>query len=499
MTFTELKILKQDTRQKISIVADIEDGKQYIKREIYSDKRDIYKTLLKIRHKSIPHIYAVEFEDSTVVIEEYIVGQTLSELMQEGQWFTKRQIDAIANQIVSALLELHKAQIIHRDIKPDNIIVDKSGHAWLIDYEIARFYRSEIRKDTETLGTVGYAPPEQFGMMPTDYKTDIYAFGATLIQLLEYSKIKGSLYRVAEKCKRLDPMQRYESMDKLKSALDRRWLRNPLVILLTLILLLTIGGIIFWNRFEYQTSTNNSENQISQEDTDNQTASGDVEKQRRGGYVDLDEEAENALRFFDFKASRTPKIYSEYENYDSVTIFGVDALIHHLTILEDIETWGKIALGRRSQTEVDANIELNNGVLTVSLSDPYGHSFEKQFEYTNNHEDEVLYAENRRQNADMICWDMDGDQVEELLIGINDASFTVDEGRILSYMNYAQAWCIKYNEASGFTLCDNDMFSAGSKFALLEGDLRVYLSAWSASADPVMGYTLKGNTIVPFE
>ena len=74
-----------------------------------------------------------------------------------------------------------------------NILINKDFHVWLIDYDIARIYRPEIRQDTEIHGTFGYAPIEQYGMMPTDFKTDIYAFGVTLSMLLEHSGIKGSM------------------------------------------------------------------------------------------------------------------------------------------------------------------------------------------------------------------------------------------------------------------------------------------------------------------
>ena len=236
----EIKILKQDERQKLTLIADSTDGKQYIKREIYSDKRDIYKTLQKIQHKNIPCVYTVDFMDSTVIIEEYINGQSLRELMEQKQEITKKQIKSVANQIVSAMSELHKAKIIHRDIKPDNILIDESGHIWIIDYEIARFYRDEIRKDTETLGTFGYAPPEQFGIMPTNYKTDIYAFGVTLTQLLEYSKTKGTLYKIADKCKRLDPAQRYRSADTILFSLKYSWWSKALIIAMLLVLIGTV-------------------------------------------------------------------------------------------------------------------------------------------------------------------------------------------------------------------------------------------------------------------
>lgn len=217
--FITEKVLKNDDRQEIAVIYNPYSSKRFIKRAIKDDKRYIYKTLQKISHKNIPQIFDVSLTDCTVVIEEYIYGTTLSNLMEHNYKFSYGQIKSIAKQLVSAMTELHKYNIIHRDIKPDNIIMNNQGQIWLIDYDIARICSNEIRKDTAVLGTVGYAPIEQFGMMPTDYKTDIYAFGATISQLLEYSHKKGSLYRIAQKCKRLDPAQRYQNTKQLRHAL----------------------------------------------------------------------------------------------------------------------------------------------------------------------------------------------------------------------------------------------------------------------------------------
>ena len=76
---------------------------------------------------------------------------------------------------------------------------------------------------------------------------------------------------------------------------------------------------------------------------------------------------------------------------------------------------------------------------------------------------------------------MDKDGIEELLVGVDDASFMVNDDRILSYMNYCQAWCIKYDEGRGFTLCSGDMFSENSKFWLYKDELGVWLPYLSAT------------------
>lgn len=227
--FITERTLKKDDRQEITVIHNPDSDERYIKRIIYDDVRYIYKILQKIRHKNIPEIIDVSLSDCTVVIEEFIQGIPLSALMEQHYNFTYKQIKSIATQLVSAMAELHKNNIIHRDIKPDNIIMNKQGQIWLIDYDIARLCGNEIRRDTTVLGTVGYAPVEQFGIMPTDYKTDIYAFGVTISQLLEYAGKKGALYKIACKCKRLDPAQRYQNTKQLARALSFR-LISPVII-----------------------------------------------------------------------------------------------------------------------------------------------------------------------------------------------------------------------------------------------------------------------------
>lgn len=184
-----MKVIKENERQRIALIEI--NGKKFIEKRIHDDKSELYEILKKINHPNIPKIIDVKLESDTVVTEEYINGKSLKTLMDEKYVFSKKLIKSIVSQIISAISELHKFNIIHRDIKPDNIIMDQSGHIWLIDYDIARIYRNETRKDTESMGTFGYAPIEQYGMMPTDFKTDIYAFGVTLMKLLEYSGIKG--------------------------------------------------------------------------------------------------------------------------------------------------------------------------------------------------------------------------------------------------------------------------------------------------------------------
>jgi len=241
-SFEEIKVLKQNDRQKTTLLED-SDGKKILKRELNGDKREIYKLLQKINHPNLPEIYDVEFDDKTIVFEEYIEAEPLNAIIEKGI-LKKKHIPLIAKQVLLALEELHGQKIIHRDVKPDNILIDENNHIWLVDFDIARIYRNEVRKDTETMGTFGYAPIEQFGMLPTDFTTDIYAFGVTLKTLLDYSGIKGNLQRVAKKCKRLDPAQRYKSAAAVRRAILWDFQKIAAVVMALALVTISVVSII---------------------------------------------------------------------------------------------------------------------------------------------------------------------------------------------------------------------------------------------------------------
>jgi serine/threonine protein kinase len=289
------KVLKNDDRQKIEVIYNPKTNQRFIKRSVNDDIRYIYKMLQKINNNHIPKIYDVELTDKTVVIEEFVQGITLNEFMENHFEFAKGQINSIAKQLVSAMEALHKCSIIHRDIKPDNIIMNSEGHIWLIDYDIARIVNNEVRKDTTVLGTVGYAPVEQFGMMPTDYKTDIYAFGATIEQLMKYSGAKGRLLGIAQKCKRLDPMQRYQSIKQLKRAMSMQFINGVTIGLTVLILCIAIVCCMFVmnlkthieNRYDDYIGTWHNDSNVSLEvlSVDNNIMTFNLKQQQGSGGI----------------------------------------------------------------------------------------------------------------------------------------------------------------------------------------------------------------------
>ncbi len=153
--------------------------------ENFHTEAEMLKTL---DHKNLPKFYdQFQEEDRYYLVMEYIEGETLEDrLEREGKGLPERDVLDWAEQICSVLTYLHERRppIIFRDLKPGNIMVTKQGQVKLIDFGIARIFRSDKTHDTQVLGTPGYAPPEQYGKGQTDPRSDVYALGVTLHQLL---------------------------------------------------------------------------------------------------------------------------------------------------------------------------------------------------------------------------------------------------------------------------------------------------------------------------
>lgn len=155
--------------------------------------------LSRLQHPNMPTVSDF-FEEGgkAYMVMEFIDGQTLDEVQQAtGGPLNEALVMGWVLQICEVLDYLHSQPqpIIFRDLKPANIMVTPSGQIKLIDFGIARIFRSNATKDTNSLGSQGYAAPEQYGLEQTDARTDIYALGATIYDLLTNQVPQASFVR----------------------------------------------------------------------------------------------------------------------------------------------------------------------------------------------------------------------------------------------------------------------------------------------------------------
>ncbi|GAX90420.1 Stk1 family PASTA domain-containing Ser/Thr kinase [Effusibacillus lacus] len=139
-----------------------------------------------LSHPNVVNIYDVGVEDETYfIVMEYINGKTLKEIIQERAPLPVVEAVDIAKQICSALQHAHDHQIVHRDIKPHNIMIGKDGHVKVTDFGIARAVTSStITHNGSVIGSVHYFSPEQARGAITDVKSDIYSLGVVLYETL---------------------------------------------------------------------------------------------------------------------------------------------------------------------------------------------------------------------------------------------------------------------------------------------------------------------------
>ena len=142
-----------------------------------------------LSHPNIVTIYDVgQSEGMTYIAMEYIEGQSLDMLIAIRKEFSLDDIINLISQIGTALDYAHQKGIVHRDIKPGNILIDNSGKANIVDFGIARISSSTLTQTGTSLGTPNYMSPEQVAGRKVDHRADIFALGAILYELLTFEK-----------------------------------------------------------------------------------------------------------------------------------------------------------------------------------------------------------------------------------------------------------------------------------------------------------------------
>ena len=239
-------VLKQgrlETTERVFFVG--ENGSElgpFVRKRLAAGLGSVYESVYAaqrdgVRLSHLPRIVeCLRQGDELVVVMEYVAGETLADAVTSAKDATDRLalVRRVFPDLCDAVSELHELfdpPVIHRDLKPGNVMVSPGG-VTLIDLGIARAYREGAEQDTTHFGTRAYAPPEQFGFGQTGVTSDVYALGMLLFFCVtgrEPSQVdRESGFRdaalpeglrvVVRRATELDPSARYASVRELKSA-----------------------------------------------------------------------------------------------------------------------------------------------------------------------------------------------------------------------------------------------------------------------------------------
>lgn len=148
------------------------------------------QSVANLSHPNIVEVYDVEEEEGQhYIVMEYIEGKTLKQLLQKRGSLTLSEVIDIMLQLTDGLAHAHDAYIIHRDIKPQNIMIQDDGLVKITDFGIAMALNAtQLTQTNSVMGSVHYLPPEQANGKSSTIKSDIYSLG-----ILMYELITGSV------------------------------------------------------------------------------------------------------------------------------------------------------------------------------------------------------------------------------------------------------------------------------------------------------------------
>jgi serine/threonine protein kinase/Tfp pilus assembly protein PilF len=241
------KALDAEVDEKIAL--------KLIKPEIAADKKTIdrfrneMKFARKIRHKNVCQMYDLGSAEGTYFITmEYVAGEDLKKLIRKMGFLSPSQAISIAKQVCDGLVEAHKLGVVHRDLKPQNIMLDERGDARIMDFGIARSIEGKsITGAGVMIGTPDYMSPEQVDGKDIDQRSDLYSLGVILYEMVTgqtpfegdtpftigvkhksetpknpkelNAQIPDDLSRVILRCLEKDKDKRYQSAGEVRSEL----------------------------------------------------------------------------------------------------------------------------------------------------------------------------------------------------------------------------------------------------------------------------------------
>ena len=159
----------------------------YVNQEKFVDRfRREAQTAANLNHPNIVQIFDWGIDDEPYFVMEYIEGNTLTSIISGNRTVGLNDILYIGSQVANGLKEAHKRGLVHRDIKPGNIMITPDGKVKVTDFGIVSLQNeeSDITKTGAVLGTASYISPEQAQGKPVSFESDLYSLGTVLYELI---------------------------------------------------------------------------------------------------------------------------------------------------------------------------------------------------------------------------------------------------------------------------------------------------------------------------
>lgn len=186
----------------------------------------VLKDIMKIKHPNLMEIYDVMDDGINCnCLCEFVFGNNLDKIVYTKMGVDPKIAEKWMVQLCNGVETLHQKNIIHRDITPNNVMIDYEGNIKVIDFNISRERKQSASRDTTVMGTAGYASPEQFGFTQTGFGADIYAMGVLLNFMLtgkmpNEKLCSGKYASIVKKATQIKEEDRYSNVYQMELALQ---------------------------------------------------------------------------------------------------------------------------------------------------------------------------------------------------------------------------------------------------------------------------------------